>query len=65
MFTVHGSFDNNSPLGRIRLSCDTRFQPINQPMDPRFSGKNPLAHSGLGYGCLTASLPMNETRPAR
>ena len=34
-------------------------------MDPRFSGKNPLAHSGLGYGCLTASLPMNETRPAR
>ena len=65
MFTVHGSFDNNSSLGRIRLSCDTRFQPINQLMDPRFSGKNPRAHSGLGYGCLTASLPMNETRPPR
>ena len=65
MFMVHGSFDNNSPLGRIRLSCVTRFQPINQPMDPRFSGKNPLAHSGLGYGCLTASLPMNETRAPR
>ena len=65
MFTVHGSFDNNSPFGRIRLSCDTRFQPISQPMDPRFSGKNPQAHSGLGYDCLTASLPMNETRPPR
>jgi hypothetical protein len=65
MFTVHGSFDNNSCLGRIRLSCDTRFQPIGQPMDPRFSGQNPLAHSGLGYGCLTASLPMNETRHPR
>ena len=37
----------------------------DQPMDPRFLGKNPPAHSGLGYGCLTASLPMNETRPPR
>gem|GEM_PF-4585394 len=42
-----------------------RFQHINQPMDPRFSDKNPLVHSGLGYGCLTASLPMNETRAPR
>ena len=65
MFTVHGSFDNNSRLGRIRLSCDTRFQPIGQPMDPRFSGQNPLAHSGLGYGCLAASMPMNESRHPR
>jgi len=60
MFTVHGSFDNNSISGRIRLSCDTRFQPVDQPMDPRFSGKNPSAHGGLGYGCLSAALPMNE-----
>ena len=36
MFTVHGSFDNNSCLGRIRLSCDTRFQPIGQPMGVEF-----------------------------
>jgi ectoine hydroxylase-related dioxygenase (phytanoyl-CoA dioxygenase family) len=65
MFTVHGSFDNNSQIGRIRLSCDTRFQPAAQPMDPRFSGVNPLAHDGLGYSCLSAALPMDETSSLR
>ncbi len=61
MFTVHGSFDNNSKSGKIRLSCDTRFQPKSEPMDPRFSGPSPEAHKGLGYGCLSASLPLTET----
>ena len=61
MFTVHGSFDNNSSTGKIRLSCDTRFQPKSEPMDPRFSGLFPEAHKGLGYGCLSASLPLTET----
>ena len=65
MFTVHGSFDNNSDAGRIRLSCDTRFQPASEPMDERFSGPNPPAHKGLGYGCLSASLPMTETGTLR
>tara|TARA_B100001093_G_scaffold26571_1_gene23339 strand:- start:13 stop:930 length:918 start_codon:yes stop_codon:yes gene_type:complete len=65
MFTVHGSFDNNSTSGRIRLSCDTRFQPFDHPMDPRFSGSSPLAHGGLGYGCLSAALPMNEVGSLR
>ena len=61
MFTVHGSFDNNSKTGAVRLSCDTRFQPAADPMDKRFSGPNPLAHNGRGYSCLSASLPMTET----
>jgi len=65
MFTVHGSFDNNSKSGRIRLSCDTRFQPAADPMDERFSGPNPPAHNGLGYSCLSASLPMTETGELR
>lgn len=65
MFTVHGSFDNNSQTGRIRLSCDTRFQPAEDPMDERFSGPNPPAHNGLGYSCLSASLPMTETGSLR
>ena len=65
MFTVHGSFDNNSESGLIRLSCDTRFQPSADPMDERFSGSNPSAHSGLGYGCLSASRPMTETGTLR
>lgn len=65
MFTAHGSFDNNSKSGVIRLSCDTRFQPAADPMDERFSGPNPLAHNGLGYGCLSASLPMTESAALR
>lgn len=65
MFTVHGSFDNNSNAGMIRLSCDTRFQPGADPMDERFSGSNPPAHGGLGYACLSASLPLNETGTLR
>ena len=65
MFTVHGSFDNNSATGAVRLSCDTRFQPAADPMDGRFSGPNPPAHNGLGYACLSASLPMTETAALR
>ena len=61
MFTVHGSFDNNSKSNKVRLSCDTRFQPKSHPMDPRFSGPNPKAHRGLGYGCLSSSLPLTES----
>ncbi|MGC3937587.1 phytanoyl-CoA dioxygenase family protein [Roseobacter sp. EG26] len=65
MFTAHGSFDNASQTGRIRLSCDTRFQPAADPMDHRFSGSSPAAHNGLGYGCLSAALPMTETGKLR
>lgn len=65
MFTMHGSFDNNSETGTVRLSCDTRFQPASDPMDERFSGPNPPAHNGLGYACLSASLPMTETAALR
>lgn len=65
MFAVHGSFDNNATNGAVRLSCDTRFQPAVDAMDERFSGSNPPAHKGLGYACLSASLPMTETAALR
>mgnify|MGYP001207139474 FL=1 len=60
MFMIHGSFDNNTSIGKIRLSCDTRFQPYSEPMDHRFSGINPSAHKGLGYSCLSSSAPLTE-----
>ena len=65
MFTAHGSFDNASQAGRIRLSCDTRFQPAADPMDQRFAGPDPRAHGGLGYGCLAAARPMSEPLQVR
>ena len=58
MFTAHASFDNASPEGRIRLSCDTRFQPAADPMDDRWSGPNPSGHGGRGYGDMAGPLPV-------
>jgi len=58
MFLAHAAFDNASTGGRVRISCDTRFQPAADPMDPRFAGPEPPAHGGQGYGCLSAARPL-------
>ena len=57
-FTLHGSFDNVSPEGRVRLSCDVRYQPAADPVDDRWVGADPPGHGGLGYGGLSASRPL-------
>lgn len=57
-FTLHGSFDNISPEGRVRLSCDVRYQPAADPIDDRWVGVDPPGHGGLGYGGLNASRPL-------
>lgn len=44
MFTLHCSLDNNSPLGRIRVTIDTRYQPASEPADERWVGPEPLGH---------------------
>ncbi|MFN0198848.1 MAG: phytanoyl-CoA dioxygenase family protein, partial [Planctomycetaceae bacterium] len=47
MFTMHGSLDNHSPEGRVRLSVDVRYQPAADPHgDPRFFGPNPTGAMG-------------------
>ncbi len=65
MFTAHAAFDNGSRGGRVRVSCDTRFQPASEPMDERFAGPNPPAHGGKGYGCLSAAQPMTAPPATR
>ena len=65
MFTAHAAFDNRSESGRVRVSCDTRFQPASEPMDERFAGPNPPAHAGKGYGCLAAAQPMTAPPVSR
>lgn len=42
--TMHGSIDNRS--SQVRISVDTRFQLNSEPMDERWIGENPIAHSG-------------------
>lgn len=46
MQTVHGALDNMSPIGRCRLSSDSRYQSATEPADERWNGAVPPAHGG-------------------
>ncbi len=43
MTLVHGSLDNQKD--RFRLSTDTRYQLVSEPVDLRWVGENPSGHS--------------------
>jgi ectoine hydroxylase-related dioxygenase (phytanoyl-CoA dioxygenase family) len=57
MFMLHGSLDNASPINRVRLSCDTRYQPATDPIDERWIGPNPIGH-GNGYASVSGARPL-------
>lgn len=57
MYTMHASLNNGS--NRYRLSCDTRYQRADEPIDERWIGKNPKAHYGWRTGELVT---MEEAR---
>lgn len=65
MFTLHGSVDNASPAGRVRLSVDTRWQVADHPMDERWSGPDPKGHGGAGYGALGSARPLGAPQLRR
>jgi len=44
MFQLHCSLDNKSPVNRIRLSTDTRYQLASEPADERWIGDDPFGH---------------------
>jgi hypothetical protein len=44
MVTLHCSLDNQSPVNRIRLSSDSRYQLASDPVDERWVGEDPIAH---------------------
>ncbi|MDA1050496.1 MAG: phytanoyl-CoA dioxygenase family protein [Planctomycetota bacterium] len=60
MTTLHGTLDNHSSIGRARLSCDVRWQPAADPIDPRYIGPNPAGTTGAGYGELNGAKPLTE-----
>jgi ectoine hydroxylase-related dioxygenase (phytanoyl-CoA dioxygenase family) len=60
MFTIHGALDNHSPIGRVRLSCDVRWQPAALPVDERYFGPQPGGTTGAGYGELNGAKPLTE-----
>lgn len=57
MFTMHGSLNNTS--NRYRLSCDTRYQRSDEPVDERWIGENPIAHYAWTKG---ETVPMEVMR---
>ena len=60
-FTMHGSLDNHSPSGRVRLSVDVRFQPAADPADDeRYFGTHPTGSNGGGYGDMRGAKPLRE-----
>ena len=42
MYTMHASTTNVT--NRFRLSCDVRFQPVSDPVDERWGGKDPIGY---------------------
>ncbi|MBC8351127.1 MAG: phytanoyl-CoA dioxygenase family protein [Planctomycetes bacterium] len=60
MVTLHGTLDNCSDIGRVRLSCDVRWQPASDPIDPRYRGANPPGTTGAGYGELNGAKPLTD-----
>ena len=60
MYTLHGSLENHSPVNRVRLSCDVRWQPATLPVDERYFGVNPVGTTGAGYGELVGAKPLTQ-----
>lgn len=60
MTTMHGSFDNCSPINRTRLSVDVRWQPASEPIDDRYFGPDPAGTTGIGYAELNGAKPLTE-----
>lgn len=60
MYTLHGSLENHSPINRVRLSCDVRWQPQSLPVDERYFGASPGGTTGAGYGELVGAKPLTQ-----
>ncbi len=65
MFTLHGSCDNRMSGGRLRLSCDVRWQIADEARDDRWFGAPPPGHGGTSYGGLNGARPLGESYIAR
>jgi ectoine hydroxylase-related dioxygenase (phytanoyl-CoA dioxygenase family) len=65
MFTLHGSCDNRTGKGEVRLSCDVRWQPAGDAQDDRWFGHPPAGHGGLGYGGVNGARPLGAPYIAR
>lgn len=58
MFTMHASLNNVS--NRYRISCDTRYQRADEPVDERWIGENPPAHYAWREGKVVSMEEMRK-----
>jgi hypothetical protein len=65
MFSLHGSCDNMLDGGRVRLSCDVRWQPAGDAGDDRWFGAPPPGHGGRSYGGVNSARPLGADYIAR
>lgn len=56
MFTMHASINNTTD--RYRISCDTRYQRADEPVDERWIGENPKAHYAWQNGNMVSMEDM-------
>lgn len=60
MFIAHGSLDHHETSGRVRISCDVRWQPARLPKDERYFGAHPPGTTGAGYAELNGAKPLDQ-----
>jgi ectoine hydroxylase-related dioxygenase (phytanoyl-CoA dioxygenase family) len=60
MYTAHASLDHHDATGRVRVSCDLRWQGKSMPMDERYFGPNPGGTTGAGYRELNGANPLDQ-----
>jgi hypothetical protein len=60
MYVAHGSLDHHETSGRVRISCDVRWQPARLPKDDRYFGANPAGTTGAGYAELNGAKPLDQ-----
>lgn len=60
MYTAHGSLDHHDETGRVRVSCDARWQAASLAVDERYMGAHPAGTTGAGYAELNGAKPLTE-----
>jgi ectoine hydroxylase-related dioxygenase (phytanoyl-CoA dioxygenase family) len=60
MYTAHGSLDHHDETGRVRVSCDARWQAQDLAVDERYMGAHPAGTTGAGYAELNGAKPLTE-----
>lgn len=59
-YTLHGSLTNQTD--RFRISVDTRYQSIEEPVDPRWVGADPTGQYNLDHWGPEELKPISEAR---